>query len=449
MKVLDVNSFQDGISATIKSIDKHNDEIKKLAESLHSFLSLGDSFKGNGPDAIRAFYQECHIPFLLFYERTLVEYRRTLKTMSDAIRSVEPEKKGFIRESFLEQDLIEGLNKIQDTTIGLTDEVNKVLSHIQDITSINPLNDDKVIDGIQSTKKRVKKITEELNEMDQEQLKELEGIEQNIAALKKYAQEMKGMFSSNKMSVSDFNIQQLQEMKSYNKLQDMISEKDWTALPVGNTGILLDVTVPISSAGSLFGSVTDGVAMFQTAYAVVRNDFSIKLVGDKYLIHGGEKIGLKTNSLKIFDKKYIDSQIKLGNLTNIAEHIKPAVAIKESIKNKIGVAGIVVTTAENIYINIQNHEPVTKIVGDAVVDTGVGVVTLAGGAAVSALSVSFGASILLAAGIGTGGTVGISYALDGLKFGKDEESISDKLKVEVEKGIDTAIGWFEKKNEND
>ncbi|WP_203289453.1 LXG domain-containing protein [Metabacillus sp. cB07] len=444
MKVLDVNSFQDGISATIKSIDNHNDEIKKLAESLHSFLSLGDSFKGNGPDAIRAFYQECHIPFLLFYERTLVEYRRTLKSMSDAIRSVEPEKKGFIRESFLEQELIEGLNKMQDTTIGLTDEVNKVLSHIQDITSINPLNDDKVIDGIQSTKKRVEKITEELNEMDQEQLKELESVEQNIAALKKYAHEMKGMFSSNKMSVSDFNIQQLQEMKSYNKLQDMISEKDWTALEVLDTGILFDATAPISSAGSTFGTITDSLAISETAYAVIRKGSKISKIDSNgyYNVTAGRGIGFKKDTGK-YHKNYIESQSKLGNELDISKHLKVSSAVKDAFKSKVGLVGVAIGTGENVMENINNNETKSKIVGDAAVDTAFGVATLAGGAAVSAIALgTFGAPILGAAAIGIGATIFATYLLDGVKFGKDEETVSDKVKDGVEKGIKTIAGWF-------
>jgi hypothetical protein len=444
MKVLDVSSFQNGISATIKSIDKHNDEIKKLAESLHSFLSLGDAFKGTGPDAIRAFYQECHIPFLIFYERTLIEYRRALKSMSDAIRSVEPEKNGFIRESFLEQDVIEALNKVQDTTVGLTDEVNKVLSNIQDITSINPLNDDKVIDGIQSTKKRVEKITQELNEMDQEHLKELESVEQNIAALNKYAHEMKGMFSDNKMSVSNFNIQQLQELKSYNELQDMIGEKNWSAMEILDTGILVDATAPISSAGSAFGTITDGLAISQTAYAVIRKGSKITDIDSNgyYHVKGGRAIGFKINTGK-FHKNYIESQLKLGNELDISKHLKVSSAVKDAFKSKVGLVGVAIGTGENIMENIHNNETKSKIVGDAAVDTAIGVTTLAGGAAVSALAIgTLGAPILGAAAIGIGATIFATYLIDGLKFGKDEKTISDKVKDGVENGIKTIAGWF-------
>lgn len=441
MKVLDVSSFQDGISATIKSIDKHNDEVKKLAESLHSFLSLGDSFKGSGADAIRAFYQECHIPFLIFYERTLVEYRRSLKAMSDAIRSIEPEKNGFIRESFLEQDVIEALNKVQDTAIGLTDEVNKVLSHIQDITSINPLNDDKVIDGIQSTKKRVKKITQELNEMDQEQLSKLESVEQNIAALKNYANEIKGMFSGNKITVSSFKVQQLQEMKSYNKLQDMISEKNWTALPVGNTDMLLDVTAPISSIGNAFGTVAEGYAVTQTAYAVVSKGASISKKGDKFVVNSGKALGFKKET-GIYDKSYIDSQEKLGNSMDISKHVSPSSAVKDAFKSKIGILGIGVTTTENAIDNYQSNEPSSKIIGDATVDVAVGAATLAGGAFVVALSVSAGLPILAAGAIGLGISVGGSILIEGIKFGKEEHTVSSSIKEGVQKGIETLAGWF-------
>ncbi|MCM3093778.1 LXG domain-containing protein [Cytobacillus sp. AMY 15.2] len=44
-----------------------------------NITSLEESFQGEGAAAIRAFFEECHSPFLLFFEGFLADYQNTLK----------------------------------------------------------------------------------------------------------------------------------------------------------------------------------------------------------------------------------------------------------------------------------------------------------------------------------------------------------------------------------
>ncbi|KZZ84135.1 T7SS effector LXG polymorphic toxin [Bacillus sp. SJS] len=441
MKVLDVNALNDGIDATVKSIDEHLKEIKGFAESLSSFLSIEDSFKGETANAIRSFYQESHIPFIVYYGRVLTEYRRNLKSMSDAIQAVEPESNGYIIENFLEKDVTEGLNKVKDVTISLTDEVNAVIDQIKDIASINHIKDGELIDEVKAMKNRSEETIKSLQKMDSEQSKTLDETIENVTVLQSYTKEIKSKFSSNKLSVSNFKIPQLQEVKSYQKLQEKISEKDWTALEVMDTGILFDATAPVSSAGSAFGVISEGIALGSTAWSV-KKGFEITSKNNTYYIRGGTAIGLKTDELRKLPKNYVESQAKIGNLTNVAEQVRPATAIKQALKSKLGWFGIGVSTVENINKNVQANESNAKITGDAIVDVGVGAVTLAAGATSVALVTALGAPVLGAAAIGFGISVGASYLLDGVKFGKEETSISDGIKSGVEKGIKTIAGWF-------
>lgn len=443
MKVLDVNPFQSGIDATIKNIDEHKEQIKSLSITLKSFMSLTDEFKGAGADAIRTFYQESHFPFLMYYERVLSEYRRMLKGMAEAIQTVEPNEKGFIREAFIDHDVKNAFVTLNNTVVSLTDEVNETLDSIKDIVSLNSINDGKIIDGIQSVQKNADDTVQKMLEMDSQQSKSLDSISENVKVLRSYVSEIQGRFSGNKMSVNGFKISQLQEVESYQKLKDKLSGLDWTSLKIANTGMLFDATVPFSSISNGFGTISDLVAIGETAYGVIGKGLKITKSGKFYYVQGGTAIGLKTDKLKKFHKNYIESQEKLGNRLEIAKQVKASSAVVDVFKSKIGWAGIALTTGENMYDNIQAHESVTKISGDAAVDVGVGAIALAGGAALTAAVVgTVGLPVLGAAAIGFAGSLGVSYVLEGIKVGKEEKSISDTLKDGVQAGINTIAGWL-------
>ncbi|PAD56819.1 transposase, partial [Bacillus sonorensis] len=67
-KTLDVQALHDAIDHTLKQLKKQSDEMAKVKKSVEAITSLDDALKGKGGDAIRAFYEECHTPFLKFYE---------------------------------------------------------------------------------------------------------------------------------------------------------------------------------------------------------------------------------------------------------------------------------------------------------------------------------------------------------------------------------------------
>ncbi|RBP89907.1 WXG superfamily protein probably secreted by type VII secretion system [Cytobacillus firmus] len=74
-------------------------------------MSLEDAFKGQGGQAIRAYYQECHQPFLQFLESRIDEYQSYLKSFIGSLLNLEPSPSGFIRQEFLEHELKQGAEK--------------------------------------------------------------------------------------------------------------------------------------------------------------------------------------------------------------------------------------------------------------------------------------------------------------------------------------------------
>ncbi|MED4767824.1 T7SS effector LXG polymorphic toxin, partial [Cytobacillus firmus] len=79
MKVLEADSLLAGIDKTSNQLSILKDQVNQVQVSIQELVSLEDAFKGQGGQAIRAFYQECHQPFLQFLETWNGEYQSYLK----------------------------------------------------------------------------------------------------------------------------------------------------------------------------------------------------------------------------------------------------------------------------------------------------------------------------------------------------------------------------------
>ncbi|MFC0237252.1 hypothetical protein ACFFJJ_13225 [Fictibacillus phosphorivorans] len=143
---------------------------------------------------------------------------------------------------------------------------------------------------------------------------------------------------------------------------------------------------------------------------------------------------------KTYHNNWIDSQMKRGNIPEVAKYVNPKGAVKIAMKSRLGWMGTGITTTQNARENIANGESKTKIIGDAGVDVGVGAVSLSTGVYVSALIVASGGTALFAAGAGFIAANILTYVIDGIE--KDGESASDKIKKGVQKGIKTIAKWF-------
>ncbi|MFS0905937.1 MULTISPECIES: T7SS effector LXG polymorphic toxin [Priestia] len=66
-KVLDAHAFHEAILNTKKNIAVQQKMVSQIGNSVDGIIALESSFKGEGGEKIRQFYQECHKPFLMFY----------------------------------------------------------------------------------------------------------------------------------------------------------------------------------------------------------------------------------------------------------------------------------------------------------------------------------------------------------------------------------------------
>ncbi|MCM3089177.1 LXG domain-containing protein [Bhargavaea ginsengi] len=112
MKVLDVTLFREGMQRNVETLMRLEEEMQMIRAATEELLALQESLKGEGGDAIRAFYRDCHLPLLQYFGMFKSQFQTILQQMDSALNALEPATGGHIRESFLESEVESGLSEI-------------------------------------------------------------------------------------------------------------------------------------------------------------------------------------------------------------------------------------------------------------------------------------------------------------------------------------------------
>jgi predicted ribonuclease toxin of YeeF-YezG toxin-antitoxin module len=131
VKVLDVQQFHEGLHRNIEKLNRLEEEIQGIKQAVEELVLLEDALKGEGGNAIRLFYQECHLPLLNFFISFKSRFADTLRRIGEALNSFEPDRMGYIRQEFLEGDVQAGLEEIRRITGTLTDETNSIMDRME------------------------------------------------------------------------------------------------------------------------------------------------------------------------------------------------------------------------------------------------------------------------------------------------------------------------------
>ena len=204
MKTLEVESFLSGIELTLKQLDSQENDIKKIDSAVMEFIQLEEALKGKGGQAIRSFYQDCHVPFLKFYQSTLDEYKSALHNMKNDLQAFESSSTATIREDFLKNDLDHGLKKIKTMTADLSNEANTIINSVNDIIMIPTLQDSSVMDHLNSADEKVDQTLEQLHQYDRQQVKNLDEVVDRANDASGYVEQISSMFQSNQISVEGY-----------------------------------------------------------------------------------------------------------------------------------------------------------------------------------------------------------------------------------------------------
>ncbi|PZW87498.1 ribonuclease YeeF family protein [Bacillus sp. AG442] len=204
MKTLDVQALHNAIDQTLEQLKQQSDEFSKVKKAVEGITSLDDALKGKGGDAIRAFYEECHTPFLQFYDTFIEEYSSTLKKMKSALNSLEPNHNGFISQSFLEHELENGLNAADRTTKHLVSKTNATIAKVSHIVDLPDLNDSGFHEQKQKALKEISTTLEKLHAFDREQTNALKTAENDLETMQKYIARLEKMYTGPKIEITGY-----------------------------------------------------------------------------------------------------------------------------------------------------------------------------------------------------------------------------------------------------
>ena len=195
MKILDVNPFHEGLERNIHMLTRLEGEMRAIETAISGLVAMDDSLKGEGGNAIRAFYNECHLPFLQFFMIFQTTFDSRLTQMKAALSTLEPDENGFIRQSFLEGEVEEGLTEISRVTSNLTDESNAIMDQVADIVSLPHLDDSGVQDGVKNAQKKRDNTVTDLNEFDSTQTNALTQVEADLLRMELWLLDIEGMMN--------------------------------------------------------------------------------------------------------------------------------------------------------------------------------------------------------------------------------------------------------------
>lgn len=475
MKTLDVQAFQTGLDKTLTELKNQTDEISKVKQSIKGLTSLDDALKGAGGEAIRSFYEECHTTFLLFYESFISDYKGLLEKTKSALHSLEPNQNGFISQSFLENELHDGVSQAESLTGRLTSKANMTILTVKNIVDLPDLDDSAVNENAKKAQRQISETLEKLHTFDREQTNALKAARDDLDTMKQYIQQLERMYTGPKIEISEYKSGSILKPQNdstisqapgglQNDLQNpgetpmekmlgRFSEKDEKGKIDDTTKedlpFEIDWMYPVSSAGSLYSTSTAATDLGKSVKHVKKDGVKIKRgiktksgkVIEGYQVTNGKAIGIKA---KNYPDTWINSQMKAGHTPEIARQTRVSSAVKDSMRSKIGWAGVAITTGEDLIHNINDPDTsVEKTVGDVAVDVGIGAATLGVGAAASAVVIGTVGLPVLAGGVAAfAASMIVSELLGGVKWGKDKKSITDMAKDGVESGLKTIAGWF-------
>ncbi|CAI8850402.1 MULTISPECIES: T7SS effector LXG polymorphic toxin [Bacillus] len=204
MKTLDVQALHNAIDQTLEQLKQQSDEFAKVKKAVEGITSLDDALKGKGGDAIRAFYEECHTPFLQFYDAFIEEYSSTLKKMKSALNSLEPNHNGFISQSFLEHELENGLNAADRTTKNLVSKTNATIAKVSHIVDLPDLNDSGFHEQNQKALKEISTTLEKLHAFDRGQTNALKTAENDLETMQRYMARLEKMYTGPKIEITGY-----------------------------------------------------------------------------------------------------------------------------------------------------------------------------------------------------------------------------------------------------
>lgn len=204
MKTLDAFALINGIDQTLNALNQQSQQISSIEKQIHHIISLDGALKGEAGQAIRAFYTECHIPFLQFFQVVIEEYSAALKNIKQALHALESNEHGFISQAFIEDDLDQGLKKAERTISEIVSEVNHAIGRVGHIVHLPSVDESAFQQNYQKAWLETSKTIGLLHAFDREQKNALHETKSSLQTMKQYIDTLSTMFTGPKIDITSY-----------------------------------------------------------------------------------------------------------------------------------------------------------------------------------------------------------------------------------------------------
>ncbi|MEK4845003.1 T7SS effector LXG polymorphic toxin [Bacillus altitudinis] len=224
MKTLDVQALHHTIDQTLTQLIQQSQHIKSLESQINRIISLDGSLKGEAGEAIRAFYAECHIPFLQFFQVTIREYSAALQKVQKALHSFESNENGFISQSFLEHELDQGLKNAERAVSDIVSDVSSAIGKVSHIIHLLSVDESAFQASYQKAWMNISKTIGTLHAFDREQASALNETKNSIQTMKEYIDTLGTMFTGAKIGITTYKKGSILKDKEDKKISSNLNE---------------------------------------------------------------------------------------------------------------------------------------------------------------------------------------------------------------------------------
>ncbi len=245
MKTLDVQALHQAIDQTLTQLKQQSQHMKSLESQINQIISLDGALKGEAGEAIRAFYAECHIPFLQFFQVTIEEYSSALKKVKNALHAFESNDNGFISQSFLEHELDQGLKNAERAVSDIVSDANSAVGKVSHIIDLPTVDESAFQASYQKAWMNISKTIGTLHAFDREQASALNETKSSIHTMKQYIDTLGKMFTGPKIEIASYQKGSILKDEEDKKISSNLSELDKDHLEIidktGNVKYVLNL----------------------------------------------------------------------------------------------------------------------------------------------------------------------------------------------------------------
>ncbi len=253
MKVLKVAEVVQGMDRIIKKKEQEKEHILLLRDELNKVIDLDNALDGEGGVAIREHFMTLHFPVIILLNLFLEEYIDLLKKFKQEIEAFENDN-GFIREDFLNGEIKNSLNNLENNIFDITAAINKSYGSVSDLVGYDYISTSTFNFHVTDAHQLMENVLSDLTEIDSTNSSSLSNPEEKLSELGQLTGKIK-TWTSNGIFLTE---EQIQEVEAYflesDVIEDMIDEAMKLSTEQGDSTIVGAIATWISNLGKVDGA---------------------------------------------------------------------------------------------------------------------------------------------------------------------------------------------------